>query len=203
MPKVSEAHLAGRRRQILDAARRCFARDGFHAASMQDVVRESGTSSGAIYRYFQSKDEIIEAIARERHARESELLAAVRKDAEGVAALREIAHLFLGSLERTEERQDRRLGLQLWAEALRSPALLRLVREGVDRPRAILVEILQAARERGELPDSVDPDAAARLVIAIFHGVLLQKTWDPRVSLEPLLGLVDLLLANLGARTPA
>ena len=52
MPKVSEEHRAARRRQILDAAARCFARDGFHRTSMQDIVRESGISAGLVYRYF-------------------------------------------------------------------------------------------------------------------------------------------------------
>jgi len=42
VPKVSDAHLAARRRQILDAAARCFARDGFHRTSMQDIVGASG-----------------------------------------------------------------------------------------------------------------------------------------------------------------
>ena len=65
MPRVSQAHLDARRRQILDAARRCFLRNGFHATSMQDVLAEAGLSAGAVYRYFRGKDEIIAAIAGE------------------------------------------------------------------------------------------------------------------------------------------
>jgi TetR/AcrR family transcriptional regulator, transcriptional repressor of aconitase len=70
VPKVSEEHLDARRRQIVDAAIVCFARDGFHRATMQDICREARLSPGAIYRYFSGKDEIVEAIADERHARE-------------------------------------------------------------------------------------------------------------------------------------
>ena len=65
MARVSQAHLDARRRQILDGAARCFARNGFHATSMQDVLRESGLSAGAVYRYFASKEEIVAAIAGE------------------------------------------------------------------------------------------------------------------------------------------
>ena len=74
MPKVSEAHLAARRQQILDAALACFDRDGFHGASMQDIFEESGMSAGAVYRYFSSKEDIVEAIAESRHTKEAELI---------------------------------------------------------------------------------------------------------------------------------
>jgi AcrR family transcriptional regulator len=50
MPKVSRAHLDARRRQILDAAAACFAQQGFHRTTMQDVVRRARLSPGAIYR---------------------------------------------------------------------------------------------------------------------------------------------------------
>jgi AcrR family transcriptional regulator len=63
MPRVSPEHLQARRQQILDAARRCFVRNGFHATSMQDVFAEAGLSAGATYRYFRSKEDIVEAIA--------------------------------------------------------------------------------------------------------------------------------------------
>src|ERR687892_1283375 len=65
MPKVTEEHLAARRRQILDAALVCFSRRGFHQTSMQAIFEESGLSPGAVYRYFKSKEEIVEAIATE------------------------------------------------------------------------------------------------------------------------------------------
>jgi AcrR family transcriptional regulator len=197
MPKVSEAHRAARQRQIIDAARRCFARDGFHQASMLDIVQESGLSAGAIYGHFKSKEEIVEAIARERHRRERELLGAAHASEDGLGALRALARRFLESLERPEELQERRLGVQVWAEALRSPALLRQVREGVEQPQAALAEILRQARERGELPPSVDAAAAARLMIAVFHGILLQKAWNPRLSIEPLLETIELILRGL------
>src|SRR5271166_1320158 len=65
MPKVTDQYRDARRDQILSAAKRCFLRDGFHATSMQDLFAEAGLSSGAVYRYFASKDEVIIAIAEE------------------------------------------------------------------------------------------------------------------------------------------
>src|SRR3954447_17207008 len=98
MPKVSEAHLESRRRQIIEAAIKCFSHEGFHRATMQDIVREAGLSSGAIYRYFSSKEEIIEAIADERHARERALIAAARDEADIEQGLHALAKTFFGSL---------------------------------------------------------------------------------------------------------
>ena len=80
MPRVSEAHLAARRQQILDAARTCFLRNGFHMTSMQDVIAEGGLSVGAVYRYFKSKNDIVEAIAEQYATQVSDLLVALVAD---------------------------------------------------------------------------------------------------------------------------
>jgi AcrR family transcriptional regulator len=58
MPKVSEEHRARRREEILDAARRCFARHGYEGATVTRLERESGLSRGAIFNYFASKEDI-------------------------------------------------------------------------------------------------------------------------------------------------
>src|SRR5688500_16314647 len=68
MPKVSERHAEARRRQILDAGLRCFARQGFHRTKMQDIFREADLSPGAVYTYFFGKDDLIRAIADEGFA---------------------------------------------------------------------------------------------------------------------------------------
>ena len=59
MPRVSAQHEQEVRERIVRAATRVFAERGFHRATMQDIVRASGLSVGAIYTYFKSKDELI------------------------------------------------------------------------------------------------------------------------------------------------
>src|SRR2546426_5003620 len=107
MPKVSEEHLDARRRQIVDAAIVCFARDGFHRATMQDICREAQLSPGAIYRYFASKDEIIEAIADERHAREAGFMSQAQ-EVGGAEGLRALGRASFSSLADPDERRRRR-----------------------------------------------------------------------------------------------
>jgi len=59
VPRISAARANAQRERILDAALTCFAREGFHAATMQDIVTESGLSPGAIYGYFKGKTEVV------------------------------------------------------------------------------------------------------------------------------------------------
>lgn len=173
MPKVSDEHLAARRRQILEAAARCFARDGFHRTSMQDIVRESGISAGLVYRYFTGKDDMITAIVTDWHEqRESRLTG-------------DPAAAYLDLLRSTGDpanRDDARLGVQVWAEALRSPAILALVKAGVDGPRAAAAEALGG------------DDALARVLIAIYQGLVLQTAWDEPVDHEAFTRAVAALL---------
>jgi AcrR family transcriptional regulator len=201
MPRVSRAHLDARRRQILAAASECFARQGFHRTSMQDVVRRARHSPGAIYRYFASKDDIIAAIAAERHEREAALIAAAGAAGRSGPALQALARDFFALLREPEERAQRRVAVQTWAEALRDPRIHALVRRGVDGPRKMLASLVRAARRRGELARDLDPDATARVMIALFQGFVLQQAWEPTVRVEPYLAVLDALVAPLMAGT--
>jgi AcrR family transcriptional regulator len=205
MPKVTEEHREARRRQILDAASRCFARKGLHRTSMQDIIDESGLSTGAIYSYYTGKDEIFQAIADARHQREAELLGDALDSAELEDALRALAETFVAELADPQRRLERLVSIDLWAEALRNPKLAAIVRRGVDQPRAAIADIVRRAQQRGEIPPDVDADALARILIAGFHGFVLQQAWDETVAIEPFLAttrqLVQALVAQ--AREPA
>lgn len=197
MPKVSQSYLDARRSQILDAAITCFARDGFHRATMQDIVEQSQLSPGAIYNYFASKEDIIEAIADERHSREQAYIAAAQQQANVVDALTHIRDAFFSRLNDPTERRRRRVSIQLWAEAQRNPRILKLVRRGIDQPRKLLSALIAKGQRRKEIPRALDPDATARLMIAVFHGFVLQLDWDNRAAVGPYLELLDAFLHRL------
>src|SRR3712207_6164045 len=97
MPRVSAEHLEGRRNQILDAARRCFAANGFHSTSMQDILAESGLSAGAVYRYFSGKEDIIAAIAERA-------MAAIRSALDDDASDRTLSEMVARALAAIDER---------------------------------------------------------------------------------------------------
>jgi AcrR family transcriptional regulator len=207
MPKVSDAHLEARRRQILDAAARCFARDGFHRTSMLDVVRECGISAGLVYRYFASKDDVIAAIATEWHDRRQEMIdpgddAAPEDAAPGRVGLDDAAAAYLDLLRSVgdpESRQDLRLGVQVWAETVRSDRLRAVARRGVDRPRGVLVDAVRRAQASGDVTPDVDPDALVRIMIAIYQGIRLQTLWDETVDHEAVASTTEAMIAALSA----
>jgi AcrR family transcriptional regulator len=199
MPKVSPEHSNARRRQILDAALQCFAKQGFHGTTMKDIMKASGLSAGAIYNYFSAKDEIVDAIARERHASERSLLLSAFAESEKRLDLHGLARAFFGSFAAREHREARRVGVEMWAEALRNPDVLETVRRGVDEPRQLLARIVAECQEKDELPSEIDPEGLARVMVAIFQGFVLQQAWDPEADIEQYMTAVDVILAALSA----
>jgi AcrR family transcriptional regulator len=197
MPKVSQAHLDERRAHILKSARQCFSREGLNGATFQHIVAQSGLSAGAIYRYFASKDEIIEALSNERHAREREAIREAIDDADLVRALERLSQLFFGALQQMDERERRRIGIQLWAEALRNDRILVLVRAGVDEPCKLIAGLITQAQRRGLVRRELAPEAIARFLIALYHGFLLQQAWDPEVAMEPFLAVVEAAMTGV------
>jgi AcrR family transcriptional regulator len=164
MPKVSEAHRANRRQEILDAAANCFARNGFHRTSMQDIVKESGLSAGLIYRYFTGKDDMIVAIVEEWHTTRAANLAA--------AGYLDVLRAIAGK----EAARQRNLSMQTWAETVREPRIRALAKQGVD-------EVVRA------LADTT-PESLVRVGIAIYQGLLLQSSWDDDLDVDAFLDSV-------------
>ncbi|HVM95812.1 MAG TPA: TetR/AcrR family transcriptional regulator [Candidatus Acidoferrales bacterium] len=197
MPKVSQAHLDARRGQILEGAVACFARQGFHRTTMQDIVSECGLSPGAIYNYFEGKEQIIEAIADARHGKEEAFIAAAKEQATVGDALRQIRDGFFRDLDDPHERRRRRVSIQLWAEAQRNPRIKKLVRRGIDQPRELLAALIRDGQQRKEVAADLDPEATARLMIAVFHGFVLQLDWDGHAQVEPYVEVLDALLKRL------
>jgi AcrR family transcriptional regulator len=183
LPKVSEAHRHNRRRQILDAAVECFTRRGFQRTSMEDIICESNLSTGAIYSYFQSKDQIIETLADKRHARERQFIQQAVVCGDWTECLDLLVKSFYESLEDPMERKERRLGIHLWAEALCNSKVLRLIRRGINQPLELLSRAIAEGQADGKVRGEIDPDATARVLIAVFHGVILQQAWDEGTDL--------------------
>lgn len=176
VPRVSEQHLTARRQQIVEAALRCFAREGFHATSMRDVIRESRLSAGAVYSYFPSKEALIAAAVEP-------VLAQVTGALDDVLAAREpvdparIAGLLLeriwskvvgGEVDYT------RVAVTAWGEALRDRAVATVAEDAYRAIRSRLTDAVRRWRDAGHLPDDADVEALGQVLFAMVTGFVLQ-----------------------------
>lgn len=200
MARVSQEHLDARRRQILDGARRCFTRNGFHATSMQDVLKEAGLSAGAVYRYFRSKEEIVAAVA-------AETLASVRESYAAAAAADppptpdELFGSVLGGLrkflgEPADQRALPQLLLQVWGETLRNPELARVLADGYQGLLAEWVRLVEEYQAHGWVDPEADVEHLARTLIGTVQGYFVQQAlfggMEPAEFQEGLRALVSM-----------
>ena len=177
MPRVSDQHLAMRRNQVLDAASRCFARQGFSATSIDDVIRESGLSAGAVYRYFDGKDDLIAASAEQALTRASAALHWAREAPEPVSPREALHALFTQIAQEPQPGQvdPARVAVGAWAEALRNPRVKEVVETTFRTVREDLLAVLTRWRDAGHLDPQADLDAAAKAMFGTVPGFLLQR----------------------------
>lgn len=205
MPRVSEAHLAARRQQILEAAWRCFERQGFHATSMQDVFAESGMSAGAVYRYFPSKAALVrttaEGIAGIADDVFLELLAAEPVPRPDEALRRVLGHV----TERTSPVNgvDRtKIALHVWSEAIRDAEIRAIVTVIADRIIGRWAQLAERWRDAGHLAADADPSRVARTMYGVMIGFVAQRHMLG-IEADVYLDGFSALTAHAGTAAPA
>lgn len=212
MPRITAAHEQEVRDRIVVAALQVFSEHGFHRATMQDVVRASGLSVGAIYTYFSSKDELFLASCDLTAGNVAGTLAS--RLLAGTTTTQKLAIAVGFFLDGVDVFFDDATGapgapvlIQAWAEAEQEPA----VREMLVRRREQIVTIgrmlLLEGIARGELPAWVDAEALARAYSALLDGLLLLRVEaGPRYGRADALrhaeSVLEILLAANGSSRP-
>ena len=156
-------------RQILDAARVCFGRHGFHGASMARIAAEAAISVGHIYRYFESKEAVVAAIAEEDLAEAAEAIG----DMEGSPA--ELADQLLGGFLSSWSDAQMALKLEILAEAARNPRVAQSMREMDGRIREHLKAMLARNCSGCLQSNPVRVDARVERICALIEGVSLRR----------------------------
>jgi AcrR family transcriptional regulator len=150
-----------KRRLILDAAARVFARSGFHTSRVGDIAEEAGVAHGLLYHYFSSKDEVLETIFREHWSSVLERVHGAER-AEGGA-----------------EERLRAITRALFSSWLLEPDVVRVVIREIARtaeveehvgelvkPIGAIRRVIERGQQDGELRSDLDPDLAA----IVFYG---------------------------------
>jgi AcrR family transcriptional regulator len=175
MPKLSEETRARRRRHILTSAWSRFSRNGFHATSMDDVIATSGMSSSAVYRYFRSKEELIDATTDEGLAKVQQIFVDLLAYETCPTPAQTLA-LLVGELDSRVENTEydmSRIALQTWAEALRDTALQDRARGLYLKTLDHIAELAGRWRDNGYLPAYADTNAVAASLFSVMHGLIV------------------------------
>lgn len=177
MPKISDEQRQARRDQILAAVWRCFLRTGIHQTSMEDIIRESGLSAGAVYLYYKGKDELILAAISTYMGQLRALLMPVLAAEPALPPMDFIRGMTLAIAEHT-----RRVGIDLnpvimmgWSEAQTNKALEDLVHVAQTKYREAIADVVRQWQKRRLLPRSTDPNDVAQMLLSLFLGSITQQ----------------------------
>jgi len=190
-----------KRGHILAAASRAFVRYGFHAATMMQVAEEAGMSAGNLYRYFPSKEAIVEGLCLADQVERSATFAALisADDLKGAlrAALRE--HVLRSPVEKA------RMIVEIWAESGRNARVAQFTRQLDTDVLDGIVELVEIAKSRGVAPPTLDAGFAASVLFCLISGLFRRKALEPNFNVEAesamALGVFDGLFA--GALAPS
>jgi AcrR family transcriptional regulator len=161
--------------EILDAALACFAEKGFSGTRMDDIAARAGITKGTIYLYFDSKEALFKALARQSIGAQIDAVRAqiVASDAPSADLLR-LVLTGMGEFARTSDRVV--LPRVLLAEAGNFPELAEFWRrEIIDRGLGLFETIIRRGVERGEFRN-VEPGHAARICAAPFLVIVFWRT---------------------------
>lgn len=165
-----------RRAQILRAALACFSEKGYHAATMDDLVRASGLSKGSLYWHFESKRDVFLALfdlfAAEIFAGWEAVAA---EGAPTLETLRRFGAIAVDSIA------GQRPLLRAWAEFISHPEARERLAGVYRESRERLAAALRAGIERGEVRD-VPVETAAVSLTALIEGLLIQALVDPALD---------------------
>ena len=168
---------SARRTQILDAALGCFAKRGFHQASMHDIAAEAGISVGLIYRYFENKEAVISAMADQHKKEISEVLQRARQ---APTLLESVEILFTAHCCENEPRVISAFVVDLYAEASRNPRVADLVRDVLQTAMDGLTDLIARAPEAQAAAHGLSPTELAELIYAVARGMLMLDVLRPQ-----------------------
>ena len=167
-----------KRRDILEAARRCFARDGLRGASMSSICAEAAISPGHLYHYFDGKDAIVRAITQTVLEKVAEDFGATMESSDALAAL-------MSQAMRDKAKEDAGghvLVLDMLADADRNPELAAILQDHSAHMQAMLADVLRKGQARRRIDPGLDPAAAAAILIALVDGVRMMGVRHPRLD---------------------
>ncbi len=158
------------------AALACFAKRGFHQASMHDISAEAGISVGLIYRYFENKEAVISAMAN-RHKKE--ITNVLERARQAPTLLESLEILFTAHCCENEPRLTSAFVVDLYAEASRNPQVADLVRDVLQTSMNGVRDLIARSPEAQTASHGFKPDELSELIFAVARGMLMLDVLQP------------------------
>jgi TetR/AcrR family transcriptional repressor of uid operon len=165
---VDPAARAARRRQILDAARACFAARGFHAASTADISAAAGVSVANMYQYFPSKDDLVVAMAEDDLAADLLAIDALAAVEDFHGGLRDA---ITGIAAEARDPAASRLRIEIVAEAARNPRVAAVLAACDAAVRRRLERTVRDAQDRGDITRDIPAAAIVSVMLNLADGL--------------------------------
>lgn len=177
MPKLKPEELETRRREIIEAARTCFLRSGFHQTTTDEICREASITPGGLYHYFSSKEEIISAVIEQSARTIIDKLRPMIEGADDVrSAFRQVLDFYVDFLQDPDVDNITRLDIEIWAEMLKNEKLAAINRAAWALRRQWLEALIRRGIAEGVYTQSnIDVTGFASLMLAILVGMRLGK----------------------------
>ena len=193
-PAPSSQKADKKRADILKAAGRCFRRTGFHLASMQEICTETNLGPGAVYRYFPSKDAIIEAMADDERTQARAILRDMQEADDLDTAL---ATMTAALAVRYKNVSEAGMMTEVYAEGMRNKRVGKIVKKSEDDWIAGLTELLLTAQQRGQIDADMNTRHTALLLTALCDGMVIRQAYHLEDKSEALSTFFDAMLRKL------
>ena len=180
--KAGKHQRHSRRNQILDAAQRCFKKQGFHKTTLRDIAQEFGMSAGHIYNYFSNKEAIIEALVE---LRTQEFLDMIDTDKFADLPPEERMDKELGQVVDAYLNLDNTsLSIAIMNEALINPKVYEIVVAAASKVRNHIVEaqLLAMIEERRYAPPYEVIESRCMTIRAMLEGLRLAHIFTPEMD---------------------
>lgn len=183
-PKVSEEYMEERRNQILDAAVASFSRGGLHHTTIEDIRLESGLSRGAVYHYFKSKEDIIDAIRERSSGQIDDFFGEALAEENATKRLLGIVDVGFSNMVLPNSTDANRLAMFLWAESLVNKRIMDGQLPSFHPFLDLLGQAIREAQQEGIVNPDLDPEGAARAIAGAMLGLQMQLTWEPDMDMK-------------------
>lgn len=201
-PRVPDSYLKARREQIIEAACTCFTEKGLDKTTMPDIIRTAGLSSGAVYNYFSSKEDIIEACASKSLERNAGMMAAAAAD-QKIDPLVSMIRQFLPMLKNEGMVKAAGFDLDLYSESTRNPRIAKIIKANSDALLEQLNELVRQMQAEGRFNKKLDSKAISRFLIGMVYGLIVSKIVDPDTDIDAAISVCEAAITGTLCRSKA